>query len=93
MYITSASVDSSTEKRGTRGLMQKLTSMLSKGVYFVQTEDGSIPSTYYSREEDPEMINSKKAIISAFQANFKGTKVKLEADPQSIHKAKYRLYV
>ncbi|CAI8020933.1 hypothetical protein GBAR_LOCUS12470 [Geodia barretti] len=90
MYMTSASVDSSAEKKETRGLKQKLTSMLSKGVYFVQTEDGSIPSTYYSREEDPEMINSKKAIISVFQANFKGTKEKLEADPQSIHKAKYR---
>ena len=56
---------------------------------FVQTEDGSIPVTRYSREEDPEVINIKKAIVSAFQANFKGTKVKEEADPQSYHKAEY----
>ena len=56
---------------------------------FVQTEDGSIPVTRYSREEDPEVINIKKAVVSAFQANFKGTKVKEEADPQSHHKAEY----
>ena len=56
---------------------------------FVQTEDGSIPVTRYSREEDPEAINIKKAVVSAFQANFKGTKVKEEADPQSHHKAEY----
>ena len=56
---------------------------------FVQTEDGSIPVTRYSREEDPEVMNIKKAVVSAFQANFKGTKVKEEADPQSHHKAEY----
>ena len=56
---------------------------------FVQTEDGSIPVTRYSREEDPEVMNIKKAVVSAFQANFEGTKVKEEADPQSHHKAEY----
>ena len=56
---------------------------------FVQTEDGSIPVIRHSREEDPEIINIKKSVVSAFQANFKGTKVKEEADPQSHHKAKY----
>ena len=57
---------------------------------FVQTEDGSIPAIYYSREEDREIVNTKKAIVSAFQANFLGTKVKEEADLQSMHKAIYR---
>ena len=56
---------------------------------FVQTEDGSIPVIRHSREEDAEVINIKKAVASAFQANFKGTKVKEEADPQSHHKAEY----
>ena len=56
---------------------------------FVQTEDGSIPVTRYSREEDREIVNIKKAIVSAFQANFKGTSVKEEADPQSLHTAEY----
>lgn len=58
--------------------------------HFVQTEDGSIPATFYSREEDEETINTKKSIVSAFQANFLGTKVKEEADPQSMHMAEYR---
>lgn len=57
--------------------------------YFVQTEDGSIPSTFYPRNASTEIVNIIKAIESAFQANFKGTKVKEEADPQSLHKAKY----
>ena len=39
------------------------------------------------------MINVKKAIISLFQANFKGTKEKIEADVQSLHKSKYRFVV
>ena len=56
---------------------------------FVQTEDGSIPVTRYSREEDREIVNIKKAIVSAFQANFKGTSVKEEADQQSLHTAEY----
>ena len=67
--------------------------MMMGWLHFVQTEDGSIPATYYSREEDGETVNTKKAIVSAFQANFLGTKVKEEADPQSIHMAVYRYLV
>ena len=69
---------------------EELKRSLSSGFFFVQTEDGSIPTTFYSREEDKEVVNIKKAIVSAFQANFEGTKEKEEADPQSLHKAKYR---
>ena len=56
---------------------------------FVQTEDGSVPATQYPHEEDPQIANIKKAIASAFQANFDGTAEKEEADPQSLHQAKY----
>ena len=56
---------------------------------FVQTEDGSIPSVYHSREESSETVNFKKSISSAFQANFEGTRAKEEADPQSLHVAEY----
>ena len=56
---------------------------------FVQTEDGSVPAVMHSREEDSEILNIKKAIASTFQANFLGTAVKEEADPQSAHKAEY----
>ena len=62
-----------------------------KGLFhFVQTEDGSIPVTIFSREEDREIVNIKKAVVSAFQANFEGSKFKEEADPQSLHKSEYR---
>ena len=60
---------------------------------FVQTEDGSIPVTRYSREEDHEIVNIKKAVASAFQANFKGTSTREEADPQSLHTAEYTYVV
>ena len=56
---------------------------------FVQTEDGSIPSVYHSRDESSETVNFKKSISSAFQANFEGTRAKEEADPQSLHVAEY----
>ena len=56
---------------------------------FVQTEEGSIPVTRFSREEEREIVNIKKAVVSAFQANFEGTSVKEEADPQSLHTAEY----
>ena len=68
---------------------QDYTVLLQGWFHFIQTEDGSIVDVRYSREEDSEVINTKKAIVSAFQANFKGTKVKEEADPQSLHKAHY----
>ena len=57
--------------------------------YFVQMEDGSIAAVYHSTEEDGEIINTKKAAVSTFQANFMGTKAKVEADPQSLHTSHY----
>ena len=57
---------------------------------FVQTTDGAIPATYFSREEDQEVVNIKKAVVSAFQANFIGTEVTEESDVQSLHQANYR---
>ena len=68
-----------------------LSSQLSFSFRFIQTEDGTIHSVLYSREDEAQMVNVKKAIVSAFQANFKGTREKQEADPQSLHTAKYRL--
>ena len=56
---------------------------------FVQTADGSIPAVYHSKREEASTLNFKKTIVAAFQANFKGTSSKQEADPQSVHTAKY----
>ena len=60
---------------------------------FIQTDDGTIPVTLYSREEDATIINIKKAIVSAFQADFLAKGDKDETDPQSQHKAQYRYTV
>ena len=56
---------------------------------FVQTQDGSVPAVYHANDEDSDIINFKKAIAAAFQANFIGTDSKLESDPQSLHLAHY----
>ena len=60
---------------------------------FVQTYEGTIPVTLYSREEDATIINIKKAIVSAFQADFLAKGDKEESDPQSQHKSQYRYTV
>ena len=86
--ITGAEINGSVIE-GHRTEISDLTAALSSPFHFVQTEDGLIPSTYYSRNEKTEIVNIKKSIVSAFQANFKGTRVKEEADPQSLHKAEY----
>ena len=56
---------------------------------FVQIADGSIPAVFHPNSDDPSAVNFKKTITAAFQANFKGTETKMEADPQSIHISKY----
>ena len=56
---------------------------------FVQTDDGLVPAVYHSGGETTDIINFKKSIASGFQANFEGTKSKVETDPQSVHNAKY----
>ena len=56
---------------------------------FLQTDDGSIPAVFHSNSVAKEALNFKKSITSAFQANFKGTSSKVEADTQSLHKSLY----
>ena len=56
---------------------------------FIQTDNGVIPVTFYSREQDANIINIKKAIVSAFQINSLGEKLRSESDPQSQHISNY----
>ena len=56
---------------------------------FVQTADGSVPAVIHSKDEDPQVVNIKKAIASTFQANFEGSREKEESDPQSRHVSQY----
>lgn len=57
---------------------------------FLQTEDGKVVEVYYPREELAEVVNFKKSIAAAFQANFKRTEEEEEIDPQSKHKSHYK---
>ena len=56
---------------------------------FVQTVSGKVASVFHNNGES-YAVNLKKSIAAAFQANFKGTKVEEEIDPQSKHISHYR---
>ena len=57
----------------------------------MQTSDGKVPAVFYSEPQSDTMLNFKKSIAAAFQANFKGTDTEEEVDPQSMHRAHYKL--
>ena len=91
MDITNSVLGGNIVDRTSNDTEGKLYSLEPKGwLQFVQTEDGTIPITFFSREEDHEIVNIKKAIVSAFQASLKGKVVKEESDPQSHHNSTYR---
>lgn len=56
----------------------------------MQTESGKIVSIHYTPTADQEGINIKRAITSAFQANFDKEKEVEESDPCSTHISHYR---
>ena len=60
---------------------------------FVQTEDGKIVSVHHNPDERAQVVNFKKGIAAAFQANFKYTRVEVEEDTQSKHYSQYRLVI
>ena len=64
--------------------------LLSGPFCFVQTEDGKVVSVYHNLDEIAQIVNFKKGIAAAFQANFKNTHVEMEEDTQSKHYAQYR---
>ena len=57
---------------------------------FVRTESGKIPAVYHPETDSVEVVNTKKSIAAAFQANFRGTELEPEEDPQSAHFSHYR---
>ncbi|KAL5489314.1 hypothetical protein EMCRGX_G018392 [Ephydatia muelleri] len=63
--------------------------LLSRPFCFVQTEDGKVVSVYHNLDEMAQIVNFKKGIAAAFQANFKNTHVEMEEDTQSKHYAQY----
>ena len=60
---------------------------------FAQYSGGQIVSVFHSQSEEVEVVNIKKGIVAAFQANFKGTAEENEIDPQSRHTSHYRYMV
>ena len=57
---------------------------------FVQTTFGQVVSVFHSTTEEVEVVNIKKGIAAAFQANLRGTTEETEIDPQSKHTSHYR---
>ena len=49
---------------------------------FVQSGDGHVVSVIHSVNEEAEVVNIKKGIAAAFQANFRGTPEEIETDTQ-----------
>lgn len=64
--------------------------LLSEWFCFIQSNEGKILSVQYSPTEAREVVNIKKGIAAAFQANFKKTEVEVEQDIQSKHYSHYR---
>ena len=60
---------------------------------FGQTSDGHVVSVFHSQTEETEVVNIKKGIAAAFQANFRGTAEEVEIDTQSRHISHYRFAV
>lgn len=64
---------------------------LIKGPFcFIQTSEGKVVLVAHDPNEKPAVVNLKKAIASAFQANFKNTAREEEEDAQSRHISHYR---
>ena len=57
---------------------------------FLQTKHGNILAVQYNRNESDDVINLKKRIAAAFQANFGDTPKVIEVDPLSKHWSHYR---
>eukprot|EP00731_Ephydatia_muelleri_P006951 Em0003g1199a len=63
---------------------------LIKGPFcFIQTSEGKVVLVAHDPNEKPAVVNLKKAIASAFQANFKNTAREEEEDAQSRHISHY----
>ena len=67
-----------------------LKNLLSGWFCFIQQDDGKVVAVQHATNESDDAINFKKAIVAAFQANFKGTTDEEETDTQSSHHAHYR---
>ena len=88
MFIFLLKCISSNSSDGTDGgeLSDKI---FEKKFCFVQLNDGQIAEVIYPEEEDMNIANIKKAIASAFQANFAQEKLRRETDVSGIYNSHY----
>ena len=63
---------------------------MSKWFCFAQSTTGKILGVFHPKNEENEIINFKKTIAAAFQANFKGTTEEDEGDSQTFHHSHYK---
>ena len=64
---------------------------MNKWFCFAQsTSSGKIIKVFHPSDEKEWIVNFKKSIASAFQANYKNTEVADETDSQSRHKSHYK---
>ena len=73
-----------------KGASETANYLLSGPFCFVQTSDGKIVSVHYGPDEKPAIVNLKKAVAAAFQANFKYTEQEVEEDTLTTHVSQYR---
>ena len=65
---------------------------LDKWFCFAQsTSSGKVLGVFYGKGEEEWVVNFKKSIASAFQANYEGTAVTNETNSQSKHTSHYKL--
>ena len=66
-------------------------SAMSQWFCFVRNSNGKVVGVFHPVDEDSAMVNFKKSIAAAFQANFAGTEDEDETDSESHHTSHYRL--
>ena len=63
---------------------------MSQRFCFVRNEIGKVLSVFHPPDESSDVVNFKKTLVSAFQANFAETGEEEEIDSQSRHTSHYR---
>ena len=56
----------------------------------MQASGGKILAVHHAIDENDDAVDLKKSVAAAFQANFNGTELEEEDDPQSDHVSHYR---
>ena len=67
-------------------------SAINQSFCFVRNSNGKVVGVFYPVDENSgDVVNFKKSIAAAFQANFAGTEDEDETDSESHHTSHYRL--